>query len=78
MCVYFVAMLCANSFGLGWAHDVFKFAHHMLIHFNANVPSFLYILICYCVGTFMIVSFFLSLFLVLVFSMAPKHKSTPS
>ena len=33
MCVYFVAMLCAGRFGLGWAHDAFKFAYHMLIHF---------------------------------------------
>ena len=78
MCVYFVAMLCVDSFGLGWAYDVFKFAHHMLIHFNAYVPSFIYIHICYCVGTFLIVSFFLFLFLVLVCSMAPKCKSTSS
>ena len=78
MCVYFVAMLCASRFGLGWAHDVFKFARHMLMHFHAYVPSFLYILIDYCFSTFLIVSFSLSLFLALVCSMAPKCKSTPS
>ena len=48
MCVYFVAMLCAGRFGLGWAHDAFKFAYHMLIHFLAYVPSILYIVIFCC------------------------------
>ena len=74
MYVYFVAMMCANRFGLGWAHDTFKFAYHMLMHSHAYVPSFILILILlvvFCV--------FLSLPLPFVScSMAPKWKSTPS
>ena len=45
MCDIYVVLLCAGRFGLGWAHDVFKFARHMLMHFHAYVPSFSYILI---------------------------------
>ena len=50
----------------------------MLMNFHAYVPLILYIHLYYCVGTFLIVSFFLFLFLVLVCSMAPKCKSTLS
>ena len=78
MCVYFVAMLCAGRFGLGWAHDIFKFACYMFMHFHAYVPLSFYILIYCLVGAFLIVSFSPSLFLALVYSMAPKCKSTPS
>ena len=65
MCVYFVAMLCANRFGLGWAYDAFLFARHMFIHFHAYIPSSFYI--CYIVSCW---CFFdcLSLFLTLVAS----------
>ena len=43
-------MLCAGRFELGWAHDAFKFACHMLMHFHAYIPSILYIVIycCWC------------------------------
>ena len=70
MCVYFVAMLCAGRFGLGWAHDEFISACHMFMHSHAYVPSILYILIYQLLGTFLIVSlsFFLSLLLTLVAS----------
>ena len=78
MCVYFVAMMCANRFGLGWAHDAFYVVYHMLKHFHVYVPSFIFILILICVGAFLHVSFFLSLFLLVSSSMAPKWKSTPS
>ena len=62
MCVYFVAMLCAGRFGLGWAHDIFKFARHMLMHFHAYIPSFFSILIL-----LLLVLFWLSLSLSLSF-----------
>ena len=82
MYVYFVAMMCADRFGLGWAHDTFKFAYHMLMHFHAYVPSFiLYILIywlCWYFSTSLSPSLSLSLSLALVYSMAPKRKSAPS
>ena len=68
--------------GLDWAEPmmVFKFACHMFMHFHAYVPSILYILLYCFVGAFLIVSFSipLSLFLALVYSMAPKRKSTLS
>ena len=70
MCVYFVAMLCAGRFGLGWAHDAFKFACHMFMHFQAYKPSCFYHLILKLLGTLLIdsLSFFLSLPLTLVAS----------
>ena len=61
MCAFYVVLLYAGRFGLGWAHDVFKFARHMLMYFRAYVPSFFYILIYYCAGTFLILSLSLSL-----------------
>ena len=54
--------LCALKFGLGWAHDVFKFTCHMLMHFHTYIPSFLFILIL-----IVLVLFFMSLFLPLSF-----------
>ena len=65
MCDYYVELLCAVSFGLGWAHDAFNVAYHMLMHFHAYVPSFLYILILNCLVLFCL-SPSLSLFLSLV------------
>ena len=63
MCVYFVAMMCAVRFGLGWAHDVFNYACHMFMHFHAYVPSSLFwYWYCWCFSVY----FFLSLFLSLV------------
>ena len=77
-CVFtLLQWLCADRFGLGWAHDVFKFACHMFIHFHAYIPSFLYILI-YCCCCYFSYCLSLSLFLALVYSMAPKSKSTTS
>ena len=73
-------MLCADRFGLGWAHDEFIFACHMFMHSHAYVPSILYILIYLLFWYF---SDYLPLFL--SFSpfyvscvMAPKRKSIPS
>ena len=70
MCVYFAAMLCAGRFGLGWAHDMFKFVCHMFMHFHAYVPSWFYHSILKLIGTFLIfsLSFFLSLPFTLVAS----------
>ena len=67
-------MLCADRFGLGWAHDEFIFACHMFMHSYAYVPSIPYILIYLLLGTFLIVSlsFSLSLPLTLV---ASRHLS---
>ena len=75
MCVYFVAMMCAVKFGLGWAHDVFKFACHMFIHTYLHFFIFLYIDVF---GAFLHVSLSPSLFLLVSCIMAPKWKSTPS
>ena len=79
MCDYYVKLLCAGRFGLGWAHDVFKFVCHMFMHFHAYVPSIFYILLywfVWCFSTCLTLSS--SLFLTLVYFMAPKCKSTPS
>ena len=77
MCVYFVAMMCAGRFGLGWAHDVFMFACHMFMHFSC-ICTFIYLYfdidLCWCFS----MCFLLSLFLLVSCSMAPKRKSTPS
>ena len=80
MCDYYVNLLYAGRFGLGWAYDVFKFACHMFMHFHAYVPSSLYILIYWCCLVLFCssLSLSLSLFLALVCSMASKRKSTPS
>ena len=61
MCVYFVAILCAGRFGLGWAHDEFIFACHMFMDSHAYVPLILYILIYLLSGTFLTVSLSFSL-----------------
>ena len=69
--------LCAVRFGLGWAHDVFKFACHMFMHTYLQVSIFLYILSCWCFSDCLSLSPSISLSCVSCF-MAPKHKSTPS
>ena len=60
MCVYFVAMMCAIRFGLGWAYDVFKFTCHMFMHFSC-ICTFIYLYfdidLCWCFSA----CFFLSL-----------------
>ena len=77
MYVYFVAMLCAGRFGLGWAHDAFQFACHLVMRFHAYVPSCFYHLILKLLGTFLIISLSLSPSYISCI-MASKHKSTPS
>ena len=47
MCDIYVVLLCAGRFRLGWAHDVFKFARHMLMHTYLHFLIFLYILCWY-------------------------------
>ena len=81
MCVYFVANMCVGRIGLGWAHDVFTIAYHMLMHFHVYVLYILYILIYWTV----LGLFWLSLppppSLSLVYIsciMAPKRKSVLS
>ena len=66
--------LCADRIGLGWAHDVFTIAYHMLMHFHAYVPYILYILIYWL----WLVLFSLSLSFSISCSIASKWKSTPS
>ena len=56
-----VICLCADRFGLGWAHDAISFACHMFIHFPCIRTSFQYTwYIWNCLGLFWL-SFFLSL-----------------
>ena len=80
ICVF--TLLCAGRFRLGWAHDAFKFACHMFMHFHAYVPSCFYHLILKLLGTFLIfsLSFSLSLPFTLVASwhlnVSPFHPRT--
>ena len=53
MCVFYVGTLCAGWFGLGWAHDDFFVARHMIMHYS-------------CISTF--ISLFLVLFVDWCFS----------
>ena len=66
--LYMLNCLCAVRIGLGWAHDVFKFACHMFMHFHAYVPSCFYLLILNVFDTFLILTLSLSLSLTLVAS----------
>ena len=43
MCDYYVEMLCAGRFGLGWAHDAFNVACHMFMHFSCIRTIFLFL-----------------------------------
>ena len=52
--------LCVVRFGLGWAHDVFKFACHMFMHTYLQVSIFLYILSCWCFSNCLSLSLYLS------------------
>ena len=52
MCAIYVVLSCVCRFGLGWAHDVFTFARHMLMHFHAYIPSFSYIIIYFVLVLF--------------------------
>ena len=71
--------LCADRFGLGWAHDAFLHVTCSYIS-HAYIPSFQYIWYYWCCLRLFWLSFlFLPLFLfTLVVSMAPKRKSTPA
>ena len=72
--------MCADRFGLGWAHDEISFACHMFMHFPCiRIIFSLYLLYLKFLGTFLIVFLSLPLFLfTLVVSMTPKRKSTPA
>ena len=77
MCDYYVEMLCAGKFGLGWAHDTFNILCHMFMHFSCICINFyFYHLILNCLVLFC-VSLSLSFCFVSCF-MAPKRKSTSS
>ena len=72
--------LCADRFGLGWAHDAICFACHMFMNFPC-IRTFLsiYLILLMLLETFLIVFLSLPLFLfTLVVSMTPKRKSTPA
>ena len=72
--------MCTGRIGLGWAHNVISFAYHMFMHSPCIRTLFsIYLLYLNCIGTFLIVSLSLPLFLfTLVVSMASKHKLAPS
>ena len=72
--------MCVGRFGLGWAHDAFYFAHHMLLHFHAYVSYIQYIFVYLnCLELFWLSLSSPPLSLVYVSaSMALKCKSTPS
>ena len=71
--------LCADRFGLGWAHDAISFACNMFMHFPCIRTSFQYIwYIWKFLGFFDCFSFFPSLLFTSVVFMAPKCKSTPA
>ena len=64
-CVFICWKLCADRFGLRWTHNeifFFFFAYHMFMNFfHAYVPFLFYLLVLCCDGTFLFVSFYLSL-----------------
>ena len=70
--------LCADRFGLGWAHNTIYFAYHMFMHFSCIRTIFsIYLLYLNWLGLFWLFFFSLPLFLfTLVVSMEPKRKST--
>ena len=69
--------MCASRIGLGWAHDAFTFACHMLMHFSC-IHTFIYLYFLYW-SMSVLFNVFLSLSLSFVScSMAPKQKSTSS
>ena len=72
--------LCADRFGLGWAHNAICFACHMFMHLPYIRTFFsIYLIYLMMLGTFLIVSLSLPLCLfTLNVSMASKRKSTPA
>ena len=60
MCDYYVEMMCAGRFGLGWAHDVFTVAYHMLRHTYLYFFIFLYWFV-WCFSACPLLSLFLLL-----------------
>ena len=72
--------LCADRFGLGWAHYAISFACHMFMHFPFICTFFsIYLVYLILLRTFLLSFLSLPLFLfTLVVSMAPKCKSTPA
>ena len=80
MCVYHVELLCAVRIGLGWAHDVFSFAYHMLMHLSCIrtlISLYSYIDLCWYFFVCLSLSLSLSPYTLVCF-MAPKCKSAPS
>ena len=75
-CVFTLLQYCVLV-GLDWAKPIMYLSLHVTCSciFMHTYLQFLYILIYYCCWYF---SNCLSLFLALVYSIAPKHKSTPS
>ena len=74
-----VICLCADWFGLGWAHDAICFAYHMFMHFPCiRISLFNILLLFELLGTFLIFFLSLPLLFTLVVSMTPKRKSTPT
>ena len=71
---------CCVLVGLDWVEPMMYISSHVTCSciFLAYVPSILYILIYWCCLVLFCLSLSLSPLLVLVCSMAPKHKSTPS
>ena len=61
MCAIYVELLCAVRFGLGWAHDAFYVAYHMLMHFHAYVPILFLSFVNKLFGAFLRFFLFLSL-----------------
>ena len=71
--------LCAGKIGLSWAHDAISFACHMFMHPHAYVLLCQYTCYISTVWSFSDCLSLPSLFLfMLLMSMAPKRKSTPS
>ena len=68
--------LCADRFGLGWAHNAFSFACHMFMHFPCIRTSFQYLIFETAWDFSNCLSFSPSLLFTLDVSMALKRKST--
>ena len=70
--LYLCNWLCASRIGLGWAYDAIYLACHMFMHFPCIHTHFQYT--CYIWNVLEL--FWLSIFSLLIVSMAPKSKST--
>ena len=71
---FYVGNLCAGRIGLGWAHDEFFFARHVLMHCS-YIRTFSFSFFWYYL---LMVLFCLDPFLSNNLRMAPKRKTTPS